>query len=714
MDQASHILIAEDSPTQAAGLKHVLEEHKYRVVVTKNGKEAFALAQSDRPTLIISDIVMPEMNGYELCRKIKADESLKDIPVILLTDMTDPRNVIQGLEAGANNFIEKPYEDQLLITRVHQVLEKKKKEHGKDGHDVTILFGGEEFQIKAAKQQIVDFLVSTYEAAVQKNQELIKARDELRSLNERLEEKVEKRTSALRAEILERIKAEEQIREQAALLDKAQDAIRVVDLEGKIIYWNKSSELLYGWPSIEILGKSAKELLYKQESWEKYKEWREVLVKKGEWAGEVTQLTRDGKEIIVESRWTLVHDHAGKPKSILAINTDITEKKSLQQQFFRAQRLESIGTLAGGIAHDLNNVLTPIILSAQILGRKLTDEKSQHVLAMLEASAKRGVAMVKQVLAFGRGMEGEPTVLRPKELVLEMQTIARETFPKSIQIASKIDPNIYTISADATQVHQILLNLCVNARDAMPNGGTLSISGENVVLDENYARMHLEAKAGPYVLFKVSDTGTGMPPELTEKIFDPFFTTKEVGKGTGLGLSTVLMIVKEHGGFMNVYSELGKGTQFKVYLPAIPSTETVLGETERTNLPNGRGELVLVVDNEASIRSITKETLELYGYRAMTAIDGTEAVALFAQNGKEISVVIVDMMMPFMDGAATIRALRRIDPNVKIIAASGLPENGKVVQAKGLDVQWFLPKPFTAQKLLMMLDEGLRGKEEIT
>src|SRR6185436_18213592 len=368
----------------------------------------------------------------------------------------------------------------------------------------------------------------------------------------------------------------------------------------------------------------------------------------------------------------------------------------------RAQRMESIGTLASGIAHDFNNLLSPILMSIQLLQSKLPDDEGQRLLSMLQVSAERGASLVKQVLSFARGVEGARIILRPRHLVKEIVQILKDTLPKSIEVEFEASEDLSVVAGDATQLHQVLMNFCVNARDAMAGGGKLSIKVGNVQIDYNYARMNLEAKPGRFVAITIADSGVGIPPNIINRIFEPFFTTKEHGKGTGLGLSTALGIVKGHGGFINVYSEPGKGTQFKIYLPAA-ETPFIVHADSSISLPVGHGELILVVDDEIAIREITKGTLETYGYRALTAADGTEAVALYAQNKDEIAVVLTDLMMPYMDGPVTIRALRRINPNVRIIASSGLAENSRAIE----DVKLFLPKPYTAERLLNALAEVL-------
>lgn len=509
---------------------------------------------------------------------------------------------------------------------------------------------------------------------------------------------------AIRSDITERKRAEERIREQAALLDQAQDAILVRDLDLNILFWNKGAEKIYGWSAEEVVG--TKNVF--KELPGPFDAARKAVVSNGEWHGEFHQTRRDGAEITVESRWTLVRDEKDQPNSILVINTDITEKKRMEAQFLRAQRMESIGTLAGGIAHDLNNVLSPILMAIDMLQLRTTDEASKKWLDVLRTNAERGGDMVRQVLSFARGVEGERLALQPKHLIKEIVKILRETLPKSIDITFQIPNDLWIISADATQMHQVLMNLCVNARDAMPEGGSISIKAANTFVDQNYARMHLEAKPGRFVLITVSDTGPGMSPEIQQRIFEPFFTTKEMTKGTGLGLSTALTIVKSHGGFINVYSELHKGSQFTLYLPAIDTPGTVESAALQTNLPVGDGELILVVDDEESIREITRGTLETFGYTVLTASDGTEALALYADKKNEIAAVLTDMVMPFMDGPATIRALQRMNPKVRIIAASGLGAGQRAGEGALEGVSVFLNKPYTAEKLLNTLAQVLK------
>ncbi|HEU4389239.1 MAG TPA: ATP-binding protein, partial [Blastocatellia bacterium] len=404
--------------------------------------------------------------------------------------------------------------------------------------------------------------------------------------------------------------------------------------------------------------------------------------------------------------WTLVRDESGSPRSVLVINTDVTAKKRIEAQFLRAQRMESIGTLASGIAHDLNNVLSPILMAIRMFQLKFTDPESQNLLATIRASAERGAGLVKQVLAFARGVEGDRIALQPRHLIKEVVKILGDTLPKAIAIKYNVAEDLWPLAGDPTQLHQVLMNLCVNARDAMPLGGRLSIEAENVTLDENYASMTPDARPGKFVRITVADAGVGIPPENITKIFEPFFTTKDHGQGTGLGLSTALGIIRSHGGFVNVYSEHNKGTQFRVYVPAIDTEHFKQPEEPRLALPAGHGELILVADDEAAIREITQSTLQTYGYKVVTAADGTEVIALYAEKRDQIKAVILDMMMPYMDGPAAARALQKLNPAVKIVATSGLKANGNLTAAD-LGARAFISKPYTADKLLHVLSDVL-------
>ncbi|MGH1395851.1 MAG: ATP-binding response regulator [Trichormus sp.] len=633
------ILIVDDTPINLEMLFDFLANTGYTVLVAEDGESALARAEYAPPDLILLDILMPGIDGFETCRRLQSNELTKDIPVIFMTALSETVDKVKGLSLGAVDYITKPLQHEEVLARVKLHLR-------------------------------------------------------LRNLTKQLRTQ----NQLLAVEIEERKQAENKLREQAALLDITTDAVLVKDLHQHICFWSKGAENLYGWQSEEVIGKNVSEFLYSPETLPQLQNVLHSLTESDFWYGELHQLTRQGKKIIVASRWNLMRDEHGKPQSILTVNTDITDKKQLENQFLRAQRLESIGTLAGGIAHDLNNILTPILTAAQLLQIKLpnVDDRSQRMFQTIESNAKRGAALVKQVLQFTRGVEGKRTIVQTNYLFSEIKQIVQETFPKSITFSVNIQPELWMVIGDVTNLHQVLMNLVVNARDAMPEGGSLSLCAKNLFIDEQYARMNLGANVGHYIVISITDTGIGIPPETLDRIFEPFFTTKDVGKGTGLGLSTVQGIIKSHHGFVKVYSEVGKGTQFEVFLPAVEAAATSL--VEDLELLKGNGELILVVDDETQILETTKISLEAYNYRVLTATDGVEAIALYAQNQDKISLVLMDMMMPGMDGSTTIRALQKINSSVNIVAVSGLVSKNQLT--KTVMVKKFLAKPYTQKEML--------------
>ena len=504
-------------------------------------------------------------------------------------------------------------------------------------------------------------------------------------------------------DVTERHQAEEQVKAQAALLDKARDAILVTDLLGRVTYCNQSAQALFGWDADGIREISAGAFFQDQPLG--FANAREAVLSKGEWSGELAALGRDARPLILESRWTLVRDDQGTPRSILMINTDETERKKLEEQFLRAQRMESIGALAGGIAHDLNNILSPILTSLELIRACIPRHEDHELVDIVEASANRGAEMVKQILVFARGAEGRRVRLTLGRVLDDLEKIMRETFPRNLSIKVQAAPGLWPVLGDATQIHQLLLNLCVNARDAMPDGGALVLRASNWIPgDSEPSSGNLSDRR---VLLEVSDTGSGISETIREKIFDPFFTTKKLGEGTGLGLSTAQVIVKNHGGSIRLHTGVGVGSNFGILLPA--TTETSPEPTGKPGhaLPCGRGELVLVVDDESSVRSVTQRTLENFGYRVVVAKNGGDGLAVFSRNQSDVAAVITDIMMPMMDGPAMVRELRVVAPTLPIIAATGLVAAENLPRIREAGVQTVLSNPYTAETLLRTLAQLL-------
>ncbi|MCY7411974.1 MAG: response regulator, partial [Salinibacterium sp.] len=504
----------------------------------------------------------------------------------------------------------------------------------------------------------------------------------------------------------------QEIREKAELLDSARDAIFVRDLDNNIRYWNRAAAELYGWGASGAPDQSVSKMLYGDSH--RFEEATTALFENGFWTGELQKSTPGGRIVIVDARWQLLLDDENKPYAILAVDTEITAAKQEETKLIQAQRLESLGTLAGGIAHDLNNVLTPMLLSVQLLDESETDSGRQVMLKSIETGIRRGADMIKQVLTFARGVEGEQQEIDVASLVSELETLAKYGLPKTVEISTQLEESLPPVVGDSTQIMQVLLNLLTNAKDAMPSGGTLSIRARNLELAPDYVSTVDGADPGRYVVLEVEDTGEGMSEEVASKIFEPFFTTKEVGQGTGLGLATSMSIVRSHGGFMSVYTELGTGTRFRVHLP--------VGEPKSTNQPapppqdvsRGTGERILVVDDEEWILATVRRILDDSGYETTVAANGREAIDTVESSEQRFDLVLTDMMMPVMDGAATIAYLAEHHPEIAVVAASGLSTNGDLARASHSGGLEFIDKPFTRVELLQAVRRALNERAQRT
>jgi PAS domain S-box-containing protein len=496
------------------------------------------------------------------------------------------------------------------------------------------------------------------------------------------------------------------IREQAALIDKAHDAICVQALDGRIVYANPAAQRLYGWSSAPLpQAQTVNHWLALDAN--RATEAARLTAERGEWNGELRLQTRDGRRVMVDSRWTLIRDDAGRPRARLIIGSDITEKKQLEAEMLRAQRLDTLGALAGGMAHDLNNALSPVLMGAQLLQRRQPDPETARLIALMESSAQRAAEMVRQVLLFARGRDGEQQRVSPAALLKEIERLVRETFPRNITVETYVASDVWPVRGNPTQLHQVLLNLCVNARDAMPNGGRLTLATDNAEFSAADAAAEPECTPGQYVSFLVSDTGTGMTPEVLARLFEPFFTTKGEGRGTGLGLATVRRLVQNHGGRLRVESSPGAGTTVEVLLPRATATETERTRAGTPDLPQGQGELVLVVEDELAIRELVTEALETQGYRVLGAADGPEALGLFHRHAEEVRLVFADSTIPSPDGPSLLAALRQRKPALPIVLATGQAEADEPEEADPADPVVRLAKPFSLVEVLQAVGRCL-------
>ena len=478
----------------------------------------------------------------------------------------------------------------------------------------------------------------------------------------------------------------------------------IVNLAKEVSLWNRGAEAIFGWTAAEALGRPPEKVLGVDDLGV-MSTLRAAVERDGFWNGELQSQTRDGRKLIVNCRVTLVRDEAGRPRAQLSFLADITAEKLLEEKFLHVQRLENLGMLAAGIAHDFNNALAPILMAGQLLHQYVSDPGAQHLLGTVEKSAERSVALVRQLLSFARGASGHNQLLQARHVLHEVIELAESTFPKSIRVKSDLSGDLWPVQGSPTQIHQVFLNLCVNARDAMPEGGELTLTATNCTLDAAAAAKIADARPGTFLKIEVRDTGTGIPPDVLAQIWEPFFTTKGEGKGTGLGLSTVRGILHQHAGFVSVQTLAGEGTAFTVYLPAAVDGKVDGAAAAPAELPRGDGELILIVDDEELVCELTAQTLIAHGYRAVTAADGAEAIAVFAPRAAEVRLLLTDLYMPVLGGAALARALRRLQPDLRIIAMSGADSASKAAACELTSA--FLAKPFQPETLLPLIHRVL-------
>lgn len=798
---AHRILLAEDQNDNRVILRGVLEEHGFEVAEASDGIVALQTLLEAPFDALITDILMPRMDGYRLCHEIRQHPRLRSLPIIVYTaTYTSASDEQLSLDLGADRFLRKPASGPELIRTLRELLDDPRRITpavtsglGELGamHEYSqgLVNKLEDRSLQLEKQAVAlvaselrsrqvfnaasdaMFLVSldgqgrpervadANEAASEllgySRQELLGrpvhelevAEGEeptITALSDRLSREkrlvfertlkskdgrripvelsvrsfpaeVGQMAIAAARDITERKRVEEAQRRNAQQLRDILDGlfafVGLLSLDGNLLEVNRAALEAGGVKRGDVVGTYFPEAYWWSHSAEVQVQLKDALARavRGEFIRyDVALRVAGGREMIVDFALSPLREEGGRVSQLVATAVDITERKKLEQQFLRAQRMEAIGTLASGVAHDLNNILAPMLMGAGLLKNKLTSEREHAILSIIENGAQRGAGIIRQLLTFSRGTEATRNPVQLRHLINDMAHLVQETFPRSLVLERAVPADLWTVKADPTQLHQVLMNLCVNARDAMPNGGKLALSAENVRLSESQARLNPQAKPGPYVVLAVADTGEGIPRAIIDRIFDPFFTTKPEGKGTGLGLSTVLAIAKNHGGFVTVYSEPGKGSVFRVYLPAAGAPEAAVAP-DATDAPRGSGELILLVEDEPGLREAIRLVLVENGYQVLTATNGEEGVREFLARRDEVRAIVTDMMMPVMGGVDMIRSIRLVAERLPIVGMSGMDETERREELAALGVREVLPKPCEPRLLLRALHAELKA-----
>ena len=702
------ILIVEDSPTQAEKLNHLLREQRYRTRVAKNGSEALSMLQERPSSLVITDVLMPIMDGYELCASIKGQEPLQNIPVILLTSLSDPKDVLEALKCGANNFITKPYDDAYLLSHIRYILANAEKQGDRLKMGIEITVGGSVHYISSDRQQIFDFLLTTYDSYARKNQELLLTTEQLHQLNEQLEEKVRERTAII----------EESASRYRMLFDQSPFGVLIIDPEtGRALEFNQMAHGQLGYSREEFASLTVADY----EALEKPEEIGERIRKilRGERQDfQTSHRTREGevRDVLV----TVQATNLSGPTALHTIFQDITGKVLAEralaesaEQLRQSQKVEAVGRLAGGVAHDFNNLLTVITGYCELMMTGIGEGNPLwNDLQEINKSADRAAALTRQLLAFSRRQILQPKVLEIDTVVPEMDKMLHRLIGEDVDLVTLLNAGAGKVKVDPSQIEQVIVNLVINSRDAMPGGGTITIETATAELDETYVRTHGGAWPGPHVMLAVSDTGCGMDPETLSKAFDPFFTTKEKGKGTGLGLSTVFGIVKQSGGCLYAYSEPGRGTTMKIYLPRVTG-ETATKEEKRDTGFEDRlhgSETILLVEDEETLRKLATSILEGYGYTVLSSGNGEDALGVLQNSGKIPHLVITDVVMPKMGGRELSDRLKAIHPGIRVLFMSGYTDDAIVHHGVLDSGTSYLAKPFTPKALARKVREVVDAK----
>ncbi len=683
----NRVLIVDDKPENLYLLRALLQGHGFVVEEASHGAEALVKARQALPSLLISDLLMPVMDGYSLLKHWKSDERLKIIPFVVYTaTYTDPKDERLALNLGADAFILKPAEPEPFMARIREVLARQERGELPPGNEVQI-------------------------------QDTVLFEEYSQVLVRKLEDKIvqlEQVNGALREEIAGRKRAEGSLKLFRTLLDHSNDKIEVIDLAtGRFLDMNqKGCETLgYGLAEILRLDVTDVDLLVAELGWAKVEE---QVRSTGFFFAETQHRRKDGTVFPVEVNAKLVQLDRDY---LVAVVRDVTERKKSEEalrqsedRFRQAQKMEAIGQLASGVAHDFNNMLTIISgYSELLLSRLAPNDPMCEDLNTISQAGYRAASLTRQLLAFSRKTVLEPKVLDLNEVVGETEKFLRRLIGEDVLFTAVLDPTISRVKVDPDHLGQVLVNLAVNARDAMPKGGKLTIETRTVELDHAYAGSRADVKAGQYVLLSMTDTGTGMSAEVKAHLFEPFFTTKSAGKGTGLGLAVVLGIVKQSGGHVEVYSELDIGTTFKLYFPAVEEQKSTPVAIDASNGGYGT-ETVLLVEDEDGVRGLAMLVLHTYGYKVMAAGNGKEALRLVEKHQDGIDLLVADVVMPGMGGPDLAEALRPLFPRMKVLFCSGYTDDAVIRNGLVQETVAFLQKPYRplalARKVRQVLDEN--------
>jgi PAS domain S-box-containing protein len=675
-------------------LRTLLEGNGFEVELAAQGLEALDKARQKPPDLVIADILMPTMDGFTLCREWKQDKRLRAIPFVFYTaTYTDERDRNLALSLGAERFLIKPVEPDMLVTILRELLEARQ------GASVPAANRSPHGPVRLSVEAPAE-IEAVY--LKQYNQALV------RKLEAKMEQ-LEKVNRELDDDIARRQQAEEKLREAEnryrTLFEQSPDGIVIIDPEtARPVEFNATAHQQLGYSREEFAQLSFADINASEKP-EDIRARIAAVMREGRSDFETLHRTKQGEIRNVHVTAQRL-DIQGKPV-YHCIWRDMTERLKNERLAFRSQRLEAIGTLAGGVAHDLNNTLAPILMGIEIL--RMDYPGASETVDLFETSARRASEMVRQLLTFAKGAKGERVAVKLSHLVKEIQSIVQSTFPKNIHVTTSFDKEQPTVLGDPTQLHQVLLNLCVNARDAMSNGGTLGLEAQTVTLDAAAAGAITDAKPGKYVALRVRDTGTGIPAEILDRIFDPFFTTKGPDKGTGLGLSTVVGIVRGHGGFMQVESVPGHGSTFTAYLPVEVAKDTPVEVPQTGTKFRGHGETILIVDDEAGMRNIACTVLRRLNFKAVTANDGADGLIQAAKYRADLRAIITDLQMPHMDGINFLRMLRRVMPDIPVLISTGLLDETATKEFKALGTITVLEKPFSENELVAALQGMLKA-----